>query len=44
MVVGPWGEILAEQAEGPGVIMSELHASRLQAVRQRLPALNHRVL
>jgi len=44
MVVGPWGEILAEQAEGPGVVMSELQASRLQEVRQRLPALNHRVL
>ena len=44
MVVGPWGEILAEQAEGPGVVMSELPASRLQEVRQRLPALNHRVL
>ena len=44
MVVGPWGEILAEQAEGSGVVMSEVHASRLQEVRQRLPALNHRVL
>ena len=44
MVVGPWGEILAEQAEGPGVVMSELQDSRLQEVRQRLPALNHRVL
>ena len=44
MVVGPWGEILAEQAEGPGVVISELQASRLQEVRQRLPALNHRVL
>ncbi|MBG6115500.1 MULTISPECIES: carbon-nitrogen hydrolase family protein [unclassified Polaromonas] len=44
MVVGPWGEILAVQAEGPGVVMSEVQASRLQEVRQRLPALNHRVL
>ena len=44
MVVGPWGEILAEQAEGPGVVMGELQASRLQEVRQRLPALSHRVL
>ncbi|MBH2010072.1 MAG: carbon-nitrogen hydrolase family protein [Xanthomonadaceae bacterium] len=44
MVVGPWGEILAEQAEGPGVIMGEVLHARLQEVRQRLPALSHRVL
>ena len=44
MVVGPWGEILAEQAEGPGMVTGELQASRLQEVRQRLPALSHRVL
>ena len=44
MVVGPWGEVLAEQAAGPGVILGEVLASRLQEVRQRLPALNHRVL
>ena len=44
MVIGPWGEILAAQAEGPGVVMGELDARRLQEVRQRLPALSHRVL
>jgi len=44
MVVGPWGEVLAEQAEGAGVVMGDVQASRLQEVRQRLPALNHRVL
>ena len=44
MLVGPWGEVLAEQAEGPGIVMGEVLASRLQEVRQRLPALNHRVL
>ena len=44
MVIGPWGEILAQQAEGAGVVMGELLGSRLQEVRQRLPALNHRVL
>ena len=44
MLVGPWGDVLAEQAEGPGVAMGEVLASRLQEVRQRLPALSHRVL
>ena len=44
MLVGPWGEVLAMQAEGPGVVMGEVRASRLQEVRQHLPALSHRVL
>ena len=44
MVVGPWGEIQAQQDEGAGVVMGEMLGSRLQAVRQRLPALNHRLL
>jgi deaminated glutathione amidase len=44
MLVGPWGEILAQQSEGAGVVMGEVDSARLQEVRQRLPALNHRVL
>ena len=46
MVIGPWGEILAQQGEGEGagVVMGEVLCSRLKEVRQRLPALNHRVL
>ena len=44
MMVGPWGEVLAQLDEGAGVVMGEVLGGRLQAVRQRLPALNHRVL
>ncbi len=44
MVVGPWGEILAQRAEGPGVVMAEVSKARLREVRQRLPALDHRML
>jgi deaminated glutathione amidase len=44
MLVGPWGEIQALQAEGAGVVMGEVLGARLQEVRQRLPALHHRVL
>ena len=44
MLVGPWGEILAQQAEGACVVMGEMQAPRLEQVRKRLPALNHRVL
>lgn len=45
MVVDPWGQVLAQQAEdGEGVVLAELDAGRLAAVRQQLPALRHRVL
>ena len=44
MVIGPWGEVLAVQAEGPGVVMGELQRERQATVRQQLPALTHRVL
>ncbi len=44
MLVDPWGRILAQQAEGPGVVMGEVAGLRQQEMRQRLPALNHRVM
>jgi predicted amidohydrolase len=44
MLVDPWGRVLAQQDEGPGVVMGELVGTRQQEMRQRLPALNHRVL
>lgn len=44
MVVGPWGEVLAVQSEGEGVVMAELDAQRLADVRLQLPALAHRRL
>jgi nitrilase len=44
MVVDPWGQVLAQHAEGAGLVMAEVSASHLQAVRARLQALDHRVL
>ena len=44
MLVDPWGRVLAEQAQGAGVVLAELDFSELMACRQRLPALQHRVL
>ncbi len=44
LVVGPWGEVLAVQAEGPGVVMAELDRARQTQLRSQLPALSHRVL
>jgi nitrilase len=44
MVVDPWGEVMALQAEGPGVVLVELDRARLASVRQQLPSLQHRRL
>ena len=44
MVVDPWGTILAQQAEGPGVVMAEISRLQLDAARLRLPALKHGVM
>jgi nitrilase len=44
MVVGPWGEIVDELAEGEGFVIAEVDAQRLDAVRTQLPALRHRRL
>jgi nitrilase len=44
MIVDPWGEVLAERAEGPGVVLADIDGARLAAVRSQLPALEHRRL
>jgi deaminated glutathione amidase len=44
MVVDPWGVVLAQQAEGPGVVIADLDAARQAQLRMQLPALDHKVL
>jgi nitrilase len=44
MIVDPWGEVLGVLPEGEGVVLAELDPARIAAVRQQLPALEHRVL
>ncbi|AWI52241.1 acyltransferase [Aquabacterium olei] len=44
LVVGPWGEVLAVQPEGAGVVLAELDRARQDEVRRQLPALTHRVM
>jgi nitrilase len=44
LAVGPWGEVLAVQAEGEGVVLADLDRARADEVRTQLPALRHRVL
>ncbi|HEX8010944.1 MAG TPA: carbon-nitrogen hydrolase family protein [Casimicrobiaceae bacterium] len=42
VLVDPWGVILAERAEGPGVIVGDIDPARLAQVRRDLPAIEHR--
>ena len=44
MVVDPWGKVLNVLPEGEGVVLAEIDLARIAAVRQQLPALEHRVL
>jgi deaminated glutathione amidase len=44
MLVDPWGEIVASQAEGEGVVVGDVDPLRIMDVRARLPALAHRTL
>jgi nitrilase len=43
MVIDPWGRVLSQQAEGEGLVISELDTHALVQARSRLPALQHRV-
>lgn len=42
MIVDPWGTILAECGDGPGVVVADLDPERLQQTRTRFPVLDHR--
>jgi nitrilase len=44
MIIGPWGQILAEHAQGMGVVVAEVVKETLQSARSQLPALGHTVL
>ena len=44
MLIDPWGQVLAQQAEGAGVVLGDLDAGHLRHVRSQLPALAHRVM
>jgi nitrilase len=43
-VIDPWGVVVAQQAEGAGMVLAELSHARVLECRAQLPALEHRVL
>jgi len=42
LILGPWGELLAELPAGPGVVCADLDMIRLEELRQRFPTIAHR--
>lgn len=44
MIVDPWGEVLAERAHEPGVVMTVIDTAEQSSLRARFPALQHRRL
>jgi nitrilase len=44
MLIDPWGVIVSERDEGPGIVVGDVDPARIKAVRAELPALAHRVL
>ncbi len=42
-IVDPWGTILADAGEEPGIAIAEINPNRLQQIRQQMPSLQHRV-
>lgn len=44
LVADPWGQVVAQQDEGAGVVLADLSHARLLECRAQLPALTHRVL
>jgi len=41
LIISPWGEVLAEGGEEPGVIVADLDLSKVDEARSMVPALTH---
>jgi nitrilase len=44
LICDPWGRVVSELAEGPGVVMAELNIEQLTQLRKRMPVWEHRRL
>ena len=41
-IVDPWGDVIAQASDGPGVVVARLDPAQVEAIRRRLPSLTHR--
>ena len=44
MLIDPWGQVLASQAQGEGLVIADLDVTAMAERRSQLPALQHRLL
>jgi predicted amidohydrolase len=43
LIIDPWGMVLADAGDQPGVAIAPIEPSRLEQVRRQMPSLQHRV-
>ena len=41
LIISPWGEVLAEAGESPGVIVADLDLAKVDEARSMVPSLTH---
>ena len=41
LIVNPWGQILADAGEHPGIILADIEVDQVQKARTKIPALQH---
>lgn len=41
VIIGPWGDVLAEGGTDPGIIMADLDLNKVDDARARIPSLQH---
>lgn len=44
VLIDPWGKIIDQRPEGPGIVTGDIDLDRIERVRSALPALAHRTL
>jgi len=42
LIVDPWGQVLAQVPEGPGIALAEIDLGRVASVRRAIPMAAHR--
>lgn len=42
-IIDPWGVVLADAGDAPGVALAEINPARLEQIRRQMPSLKHRV-
>ncbi|MGK5088038.1 carbon-nitrogen hydrolase family protein [Bdellovibrionota bacterium FG-2] len=43
-IIDPWGRVIAEKSQGPGVVWADIDFNEIKRIRQTLPALKNRRL